>query len=98
LGIFNNSVILEAKDSNWRSMQALMSCFMSSILASMVECMEELMVNILALICLISSWVVEISDDRELRQFSSSWLWVWAMVKGKHMNAMGGSTLKMGYR
>jgi hypothetical protein len=54
LGIFNNSMILAAKDSSWLSMWALMSCFrlcfMSSILVSMVECMEELMVEILALI------------------------------------------------
>jgi hypothetical protein len=59
-----------------------MSCFRASILASMVECMEELMVEILALICCNSFWVMERSDDKVLKHDSRSWLWVWAMVKG----------------
>jgi hypothetical protein len=55
------------------------------------------MVDILALICLISFWFMEISYERELMYFSSSWLQVWVMVKGKSRNGVVWPAQKRGY-
>jgi hypothetical protein len=54
----------------------------------------ELRFVILELICLISFLFLEISNDRALKWFSSSYLWVWAIVKGSSRNGIGGSTQK----
>jgi predicted thioredoxin/glutaredoxin len=78
LGTFSLAKSRLTKDSILLSM----SYFRASILDSMVELMDELMVELLALSCRNSFWVVEKSDDNVLKRASRSYMRVWAMVKG----------------
>ena len=83
VGIF----ILVQRDAKANSSWVVSSCLTSSIkdcmVVFMVALMDESMEATVALSCFTSFWVLRKLDCKVLKQFSRSWLRVWAMRMGE---------------